>query len=106
MAKMNLYVKGFHYTTVEEELRDYFKQFGEINSMKLVQTESELHEPSGFAYVSFKTADQALKAKIESQKILFKESIKLTVCYHECKEQRKAHNEEKYDKMSYERYKK
>jgi RNA recognition motif-containing protein len=52
----NLYVKGFDLLTEESELEEFFKQFGEINSIKI---------PTGaeYGFVSFKDRESARKAK-------------------------------------------
>ena len=36
MAKMNIFAKNFGTDTSEEQLRDYFAQFGEIKNVKIM----------------------------------------------------------------------
>lgn len=74
----NLYVKGFDLLTDESELEDFFKQFGEINSIKI---------PSGaeYGFVSFKDRESARKAKEVAPQIPFKGKI-LQVVFFETKE--------------------
>jgi RNA recognition motif-containing protein len=73
-------VKGFCLLTEESELEEFFKQFGEINSIKI---------PTGaeFGFVSFKDRDSARKAKEIGNQIPFK-GRQLQICFFETKEQR------------------
>jgi polyadenylate-binding protein len=58
--RCNLYVKGFPNTTTEEDVRALFSKYGEIESLKLVPAKDQ-HSP--FAFVCYKTPDQASIAK-------------------------------------------
>ena len=58
--RCNLYVKGFPSSTTEEDLRELFTKYGEIESLKLFPAKDQ-HSP--FAFVCYKTPDQASTAK-------------------------------------------
>ena len=80
--RCNLYVKGFPDNMTEDQLRDLFKQYGEIESLKM-------HPPNEqkklYAFVCFQKPDQAASAK-ENLTINHKT---LTINYYEIKEIRK-----------------
>lgn len=45
MQKFNLYVKNFPLETTENELREYFSRFGEINNLKIMRKTASFSEP-------------------------------------------------------------
>merc|ERR1719427_1431320 len=51
-----IFVGGIGKTTTEEQLRTYFKKFGEIADSVIMQ-DRETGEPRGFAFVTFKSLD-------------------------------------------------
>jgi RNA recognition motif-containing protein len=89
-----LYVKGFEFTTTEFELETFFREFGDVNSVKI---------PNGaeFGFVSFHDRESAKRAKEIAPSSLFKGKY-LQVSYCETKEQRRANLEEIMDKKAYE----
>jgi polyadenylate-binding protein len=62
----NFYVKNFSETTTEQDLRNLFAPFGEIESLKLF-AHKDNKQP--FAFVCFKTCKSASKVKKASLKI-------------------------------------
>ena len=93
--RCNLYVKGFPDTMSEDELRQLFSKFGEIESLKM-------HPPGEgvkklYAFVCFKKPDEASSAK-ESLTINDKT---LTINHYEIKEIRELHNEAAKDKHDF-----
>ena len=88
MLRYNLYFKNLPHGTQECELLDYFGQFGEIKSLKLMRkrTETTDHPPTqeehkgdkpegeslGFGFVSFTTIEAASRARAESKVKPFK----------------------------------
>lgn len=57
--RCNLYVKNFPANTTEAELRQYFQQYGEIESVKVFPKEGE----ALYAFVCYKSPDHAATAK-------------------------------------------
>ncbi len=66
----NLYVKNFPKNWSITQLTDYFKPFGETNSVVIMNDETT-NDSKGFGFVCFKEPDDAKKAKdaIHGQKI-------------------------------------
>jgi len=60
---VNLYVKNLSDTTDEEKLREEFKQFGSITSVKIMADSS--NKTRGFGFVCFSTSEEATKALTE-----------------------------------------
>jgi polyadenylate-binding protein len=58
--RCNLYVKNFLPETTEEDLRNLFQNYGEIESLKLF---GQKDNKSPFAFVCFKTPDTASQVK-------------------------------------------
>ena len=96
MMYMNLIVKNVDPTTTEQELSDFFSQFGNVNNVKVVVDAS-------MAFVSFTDRESARAAKQAAAEILFK-GRHLFVAFVEPKETRRLHFEEKIDKKAYEKH--
>lgn len=92
--RCNLYVKGFPPTMTEDELRNLFSRYGEIESLKM-------HPPGAeqklYAFVCFKKPDEASSAK-EGLTINDKT---LTINHYEIKEIRELQNEASRDKHDF-----
>ena len=86
MQFLNLYVKGFDFTTNEPELETFFGEFGQVKNVKIVPDR-------GFGFVSFFDKESAKRAKDQAPLKLFK-GKNLTVNYCEPKESRQAHIED------------
>lgn len=56
MSVTKLYVGNLNYRTTEEKLRELFSQFGEVNSVNIIQGR-------GFGFVEMGNAESAQKAK-------------------------------------------
>jgi RNA recognition motif-containing protein len=56
MSASKLYVGNLNYRTTEEKLKDLFSQFGEVNSVNILQGR-------GFGFVEMATSESALDAK-------------------------------------------
>jgi len=112
MQKFNLYVKNFSPDTTEEELKEHFAKFGQVNNVKIMrqpvpQAEEVKEAPKclGFGFVSFTTTDAAARAKLESKTLTFK-GVYLYVAQFESKEVRKAHLAEMRDKRQLDSHRK
>ena len=81
----NLFVKNFPLTTTEEQLIDFFQQFGEIENAKLIKDANGASK--GFGFVCFKTKESAQQAIKESALRKFPETNQsLYVNFSETKE--------------------
>lgn len=96
--RCNLYVKGFPDTMPEEELRQLFQAYGEIESLKM-------HPPGEgvkklYAFVCFKKPDEASSAK---ESITLNDK-RLTINHYEIKEVRELQNEAARDKHDFQQF--
>ena len=96
MMYMNLIIKNVDPSTTEQEMSDFFAQFGNVNNVKILTDAS-------MAFVSFTDRESARAAKQASSEILFK-GRHLFVAFVEPKETRRLHFEEKIDKKAYEKH--
>lgn len=96
MMYLNLIVKNVDPSTTDEELKDFFCQFGNVNNVKTCP-EAQL------AFVSFTDRESARAAKQAASEILFR-GRHLYVAFVEPKETRRLHFEEKIDKKAYEKH--
>ncbi len=96
MMYMNLIVKNVEPSTTEQELQDFFTQFGNVNNVKLITD-------AAMAFVSFTDRESARAAKQAASEILFKGRT-LYVAFVEPRETRRLHFEEKIDKKAYEKH--
>ena len=55
----NLYIRGFNKDTTEDQLEEKFKQYGDIESLKIMRDENDNSKEFGF--VCFKNKDDAKK---------------------------------------------
>jgi len=62
---LNLYVKGFDFTTTDDELEAFFSEFGEVKNVKIVPG-------CGFGFVSFHDRESAKNAKEQASARFFK----------------------------------
>jgi RNA recognition motif-containing protein len=56
-----IYVGNMNYATTEDELRDLFAQYGEVNRVTIV-TDKATGRPRGFAFVEMSSDEQASAA--------------------------------------------
>ena len=96
--RCNLYVKGFPDTMTEDELRQLFAKYGEIESLKM-------HPPGEgvkklYAFVCFKKPDEASSAK----EALTINDKALTINHYEIKEIRELQNEAARDKHDFQQF--
>lgn len=96
--RCNLYVKNFLPETTEEDLRNLFSHYGEIESLKLF---SQKDNKSPFAFVCFKTPDTASQVKNAQLQI---NGRPLYINHYEMKQQRDLLNESNKDKQDWQRY--
>eukprot|EP00933_Yihiella_yeosuensis_P080436 TRINITY_DN93848_c0_g1_i1.p1 TRINITY_DN93848_c0_g1~~TRINITY_DN93848_c0_g1_i1.p1 ORF type:complete len:535 (+),score=82.26 TRINITY_DN93848_c0_g1_i1:71-1675(+) len=82
-AGCNLYVKFLPETITEEALRQKFAEFGEISSVKLVQTQDGMN--TGVGYVCFANADGATKALQAMNGAVLEGTRRLYVSLHQSK---------------------
>ncbi len=94
MQFMNLIVKGYEESTTEEELKNFFAEFGQIQSFKMCP-------PANAAFVCFKDREAAKYAKEQAPGKSLK-GKHLYVAFCEVKEQRQVALEEVKDKKAYE----
>ena len=99
--RCNLFVKNFPNSYTEENLRDLFKTFGEIENIKLGNRRGATG--NAYAFVCFKEPTDAAKAKQNLQNHTIDDKM-LIINYYEIKEIRQLHMEEAYDKADWERY--
>jgi polyadenylate-binding protein len=93
--RCNLYVKNFLESTTEENLRDLFAPYGEIESLKLF---GQKDNKQPFAFVCFKTPDTASQVKNASLQI---NGRPLYINHYEMKQQRDLANESNKDKQDF-----
>jgi polyadenylate-binding protein len=96
--RCNLYVKNFSEATTEQDLRNLFGPYGEIESLKLF-AQKDNKQP--FAFVCFKTPDTASQVKAASLQI---NGRPLYINHYEMKQQRDLANESNKDKQDFQRY--
>ena len=53
MNLAKIYVGNLPYSTTEEDVRDFFKQYGEMNEVKLI-SDFQTGRSKGFAFITFK----------------------------------------------------
>jgi RNA recognition motif-containing protein len=94
--RCNLYVKGFENET-EQDLRQIFGQFGEIESCRVF--EAKEGKPHPHAFVCFKTPDQAHEAKNRTNLTL--NGRQLYVNHYEIKQYRDLKTEDSKDKQDF-----
>lgn len=99
MKKSNLYVTGFPQTWNEKNIKDIFKPYGEIASIKF--DEENMTNP--YAFVNFKTSESCHNAISAMKGVVFDNKM-LTVNQYEIKELRQLESEEERDKKDWENY--
>ena len=95
MHMLNLIVRNLDPSTTKEEFEEFFSNFGEIRSSRLVQN-------SMIGFVCYKERESARKAKETPNLVLRGREIAVNFC--EPKETRQKHLEEKWDKKAYEKH--
>ena len=58
---MNIYVGNFSYETTEQELRDMFSEYGEVESVSVIQ-DRQTGRSRGFGFVTMPSDDEAQAA--------------------------------------------
>lgn len=96
--RCNLYVKGFPETMTEDELRQLFAKYGEIESLKMHPPQEDAKKL--YAFVCFKKPDEASSAK----EALTINDKTLTINHYEIKEIRELHNEAARDKHDFQQF--
>jgi RNA recognition motif-containing protein len=96
--RCNLYVKNFPNSWPKEQLENIFKQFGEIENIKL-----EKGKNGSFAFVCFKQPDQAAHAKATLNNYNY-EGKSLMINHYEIKELRDIQIHDAIDKADFEKY--
>lgn len=97
--RCNLYVKNFPATWTETELKNLFQQYGEIEKVRLEQTQTK----NTFAFVCFKKPDACSLAKQSLHGSTY-EGKGLIINHYEIKEIRDLQLEEIRDKRDWEKY--
>jgi cold-inducible RNA-binding protein len=62
MEENKLFVNNMSFETKEEEIRELFKEFGEITELKMI-TDRETGRFRGFGFITFSSAEEANAAK-------------------------------------------
>jgi len=96
--RCNLYVKGFPETMSEDELRQLFAKYGEIESLKMHPPGDDVKKL--YAFVCFKKPDEASSAK---EQLTINDKT-LTINHYEIKEIRELHNEAARDKHDFQQF--
>jgi len=97
--RCNLYVRNFPPETDENQLREVFSQQGDIESLRVFSHSSEPNK-NVYAFVCYKTPDQASKAKQALNNVNF-HGRSLFINNYEIREVRNLHNEEAKDKRDF-----
>ena len=78
---MNLYVGSLHYKVSEEELKELFKEYGEVTSVKII-IDKYSGKSKGFGFVEMPNEAEAIKAikelndlEVQGRNIIVNESI-------------------------------
>ena len=58
---MNIYVGNMSFDTTEDQLRQAFKAFGEVSTIKII-TDRDSGQPKGFAFVEMSASNEATAA--------------------------------------------
>jgi RNA recognition motif-containing protein len=58
---MNIYIGNLSFDTTEDQLRQSFKDFGEVSTVNII-TDRDSGEPRGFAFVEMLVKDEAIAA--------------------------------------------
>ena len=58
---MKIYIGNMSFDTTEDQLRQAFEAFGEVNSVNII-TDRDTGRPRGFAFVEMSTQDEATAA--------------------------------------------
>ena len=98
--RCNLYVKNFPAAWSEDDLKQQFSQFGQIEKIRL---EPKGKSGNSFAFVCYKTPDSAASAKQMLHNQTF-DGKALIINHYEIKEFRQIQKEEAIDKADFERY--
>jgi|SaaInl4_135m_RNA_FD_contig_21_169665_length_432_multi_6_in_0_out_0_1 cold-inducible RNA-binding protein len=70
MNQAKVYVGNLSYNTTEDELRDYFAQYGNIDDVKLI-SDYQTGRSKGFAFVTF-ASDQEGESALAANGVEFK----------------------------------
>jgi RNA recognition motif-containing protein len=78
---MNIFVGNLNYSITEDDLKEIFEEYGELNSVKLI-TDKFTGRSKGFGFVEMPDADEAKKAieelngaEVEGRSMVVNESI-------------------------------
>ena len=61
MNQAKIYVGNLSYNTTEDELRDFFGQYGEITDLKLI-VDHQTGRSKGFGFITYSNEDQGTAA--------------------------------------------
>jgi RNA recognition motif-containing protein len=78
---MNIFVGNLNYSITEDDLKEIFEEYGELNSVKLI-TDKFTGRSKGFGFVEMSDAEEAKKAieelngaEVEGRSMVVNESI-------------------------------
>jgi len=98
--RCNLYVKNFPSNWTEDDLRNLFKQCGEIEKIRLDRGKTG----NAYAFICYKQPDAAAAAKSTLSNQTYGDKV-LIINHYEIKELRKIQLEEAKDKADFQNYK-
>jgi RNA recognition motif-containing protein len=98
--RCNLYIKNFDPSMGEEELIAKFKDYGEIEKVKMFKDEKQKNV---YAFVCYKTPDAATNAKNALNRTTLGDR-QLYINHYEIKELRKVQNETMEDNADFQKY--
>ena len=78
MQQNKLYVGNFPYTVDEQQLRDLFSPYGEIDDLSLIM-DRETGRPKGFAFITFATQVAAETALEQNGKSIGGRALKVNI---------------------------
>lgn len=97
--KSNLYITGLPTVWKEEQLRDFFKGYGNIVSVKI----GEYCPTYSYAFVCFENADQAAAARHSLNNVCI-EDKNIEIHPYEIKELLQLQKEDEQDQKDWEKY--
>ncbi|OGT30209.1 MAG: hypothetical protein A3E87_00520 [Gammaproteobacteria bacterium RIFCSPHIGHO2_12_FULL_35_23] len=78
MNQNKIYVANLPYNTTEEQLREFFNQFGNITELKIV-TDRATGRSKGFAFITFNSTSEANAALSADGSVYNERTLKVNI---------------------------